>query len=481
MVKFRKRKYDKKKKKSYKSTQAFRSVISTRGGFSIPVAFGKTPTLKDLNIGSKVLLGAVAKAGIEEAERFVAGRAKNISINVGKTKVKLATEPTVGGGGGNRRPSPLSEISSRHAISGSNHLFTAHKHKWNVNAGRHTARWIKNEAKQNGDNQLVLRDTLTSYHMDNVSRSQLSKDFGFNQKLQWFINASQFGVTADDLRNQYTYTGNYDSSKLANQICYLGISKLRSIATITNMNRYVPCRVKVSLVDIGRNYDPKDIFAASCNAVPAAQDESAMPMAFQYSHATFGNVVGDSVLVDVSSPGVRSSNTWKDACSIAATKTFRLAAGDHLEVDYEQRLGSGLRLDKLFGYEDSGSNYVTTKPITYALLIEAYGEQVELVDNSDQTKVMKGTCIGNLQCEFKKMIYGPNSSYNASTGINSTTGLGSNEGWYSHRFPLRVISRATTENFTINKYNLDHNLVDGVNYSIPIMSDAVSVTAGTNT
>lgn len=467
------------KRKSYAASKA----LGYRGGFSTKLprkSFSKYAS-PALEAGWNSLLRSAKQKTTNEAKEFLNRVVRDTTINVGKTKVKMVRNPSLGVVGSPNSKSPSEEMSARNSISGSNHLFSAHKHSWNVTAGQKPSKWLNTQATLGGESKIKFRDTIETYDMENVNRSALSRDFGFNQKLQWFISNTQFGFRADDLDQEFSFSGEYDSSRIADQTTYLGIKSLLSKAKITNMNRYVPVKVKVSLISLLRNYDPDDIMLESANNNPTSQEEGAMPIAFQYSPITNNpTAIGESVLVDIKSPGVKAANSWKDGATTIATKTFKLAAGDNLEVNYNQLCGSGVRLDKLFGYQDSNS-YKATKPITFSLLIEAYGEEVELVDVLDTTKVMKGSCIGNIQCEFSKYINGVAPSRSARAVINDGVSLGSNRGWYSKRFATKVISKTTTANFTVKKYNLNHNLVDDVNYSIPVMSDSIKVTAGTNT
>lgn len=461
-----------------KKKKQIKRVLGYRGGFSTPMAFKRVPK-QSLPQGWNSLLRQASKTTTDKAKSLLNEVTKNAKIRVGKVEVSMARNPNAGVTGPTKVKSPMEEISSRHAISGKNHLFTAHKHTWHVTCGKEPAAWLKRAAVDNGTDHNKFRDTLEIYDMDNANRSDLSKDFGFNQKLQWFVNPLHFGWRMDDLDSEYSFNDDYNSSKIAEQAAYMGVTKLRSVAKITNMNRYVPLKLKVSLVNIRYDLRPELVMEQSCNSDVLDQDNGAMPIAVQFTPNTAGTAFGDYVLVDPDSKGVKSANIFKDTCSIIATKSFKLAAGDHLELTYDQLCGSGLRLDKLFGMDDTtGINSAT--PITYTLLIEACGEQVELVNVNDPTIVMKGSCIGNIQCEFSKFIYGVNSSKDAFEVINPAVGLGSYQGWRTRRFATRVYSKSVTANFTNKKYNLSHNLVDNVNYSIPIMSDATVTTAGTN-
>lgn len=485
MVKSYKRKYWGRRKSSF-TPKSLKSVKKIRGGFVVPSpgrvhpGYVFKPTKgRPLVTQWKDFKKSAERKTKEEVKRFQKGFSLSLGFKIGKTALRLATSPDAGVSNPSNTRTVIETLSARQPISGTNKLFTAHKHSWKVDFGYKPSGWLKDVIKDNGFSTSEVHDTTIDVPMG-ATREELTKDFGFNRKLQWLIPVDWFGFDTD-LLNSLTYESSYDTSRTATQTAYAGISNLRSYSQITNMNRYVPMYLKVSLVGFKNGSTPRDTFLDACantfTGDPAVwtQVEGAMPVVNQMSQRVNGTS-GPYVYVDPHSSGVKGANNWKENARIVASKTFKLSAGDHLEIEYDHRSGSGIRLDKLFGYRNS-SVYNAATPVTFMLLIEAHGEMVELV-NTAGTQVMKGTCIGSIQTEFKTFIQGAGSQRDVQTAINTS---GTRKGYLYKHYPVKVYSNSLndTTDISVKRFNLAYNEL-GTSYSIPIMSDADSMDAGKN-
>ena len=141
------------------------------------------------------------------------------------------------------------------------------------------------------------------------------------------------------------------------------------------------------------------------------QTDGAMPHTYQLNVPSSQNFLGTKVFVDPRTAGIKVSDKFKAANEIVETKTVRLSAGDHIELNYIHNFGRGIRLDKLHGLREDGST-VPSFPYTYTLMVEAFGEKVECYNAALPNAIYKGTCVGTLAFEFSRRVEGISDSRN---------------------------------------------------------------------
>jgi hypothetical protein len=427
----------------------------------------------------RTLIDKAARGKSSTATRLLKELSKPLSVKLGSEILKLTKTPGEGVTAPLDSEVPFSTNLTVRNISGANRLYAASEHKVNFKSGLPEGRWLRNLKQSNGESVLTTVSTIVSDQGSlSVNRTELVQDFGFNQKLQLMVNTDLFGFTINEMYNEFKLS-TLDSSHVADQIVYGAVSKLSSMVTITNLNRYVPAKLKLHLCRITNNFvNYATAFDEGLNDVSGTQIEGAMPEKWQLSFNNTTNYLGIRTLVDPATKGIKAAPSWRTNIEIVDTCKVKLSAGDHAFVKYVHELGRGLRVDKIYGMEEDNT-VSSNHPITYVLFIEAEGEKVEAVSNTDSNKIYKGTSIGSLSFEFKKQITGSRPVVETIDMQNA----GSYKGWRGENYAIRVYSKRSQLPDTSKTFNVDFVDVKagvGGTHNIPIMSDAIETEAGRN-
>jgi hypothetical protein len=205
------------------------------------------------------------------------------------------------------------------------------------------------------------------------------------------------------------------------------------------------------------------------------QIDGSMPRLYQQESIQTNTIVGNSIMVDPKTNGIRTSEKWKSSMKVIESKTVKLYAGDRIKLVYDHMCGSGIRLDKLHGCEKDNS-WNNDHPITYSLMIESWGEEVDAYAYADANKVIKGSCPGSLQFEFSKHITGIGPSATGANQILTTTA----KGYISNRYAVKVYTKSPLSLLTRRSFGTYAELTSttGSSYRIPVMSGAEVQNAG---
>lgn len=473
--------------KRRKKKRFAKKVFGIRGG-SIP-GYIKTPLVKELQkVASEKASPKKVTSFVEKvidkaaggrsstASRILKELAKPIGVKVADGIMKMADPPTGGVLSPETVAQPFVASDGVKRISGSNGLYIAREHKVKFSFGPPPGQWLRDMARLGGTNKKVISDTSVDYPLTELERANLNKTYGLNQKLNLAVSTNHFGFTRTDLLSLLDLN-DITSSKLREQSCYASISSLNSNVTITSLNKYVPCYVKLYLcrLKVTKNeWDKIVTYTANTFSDPTVQLEGHMPVYLQQSTISDKHL-GESVLVDPKSKGIRSADIWDASVEVVQVKKVKLSAGDRVKVSYQHKTGSGIRVDKLHGML-SNTNFAAEHPITYCLMVEAWGEEVDAHTVAATTNVIKGTCPGALQFEFDKSISGSRVPSLPGSAINT----GPNQGYLSSHYAIKVYNKDIIESTTARRYNADYSQLGSL-YEIPLMSAAYEVEAGTIT
>lgn len=365
--------------------------------------------------------------------------------------------------------------------SGANGTYVSKLHKVYYNIGQKPTRSINEVCKENGSTVLKLSDTI----YDNVStleRPQLTQTYGFNQKLQLIPQPDYFGFNIRRLAETYEISNiALVSPTNREQKVYGCVKSLNSVARITNINKYTPCYVKIHLIKYKGNETFRNALTNATNAALGTQTEGAMPEKHQLSLKDVTNTFSSSVLVNPRTTGIKASSEWKASVEIVASCSRKLHTGDTLQFSYKHLCGPGLRFDELDGYWND-SSVLNDFPITYGLLIEAHGPQLEAVHSATAGARYLGTSPGMLSFEYQRSVEHALPSRDQQTGVN----IGSTGGYLSQKTAIRVFTKEETSLRSGNAiYNVNYSDIgtgpgSGTIY-IPVMSDKVVDDAGAKT
>lgn len=355
--------------------------------------------------------------------------------------------------------------------SGVNHTFNSNLYKAKFTAGQKITRTSRELGKLNGITHKNLIDTTRDIG-DATLREQLSQKFGFQQKIQGFVDTAYFGYDYNDIENLFSGLSTISSAINKDQIAYGMLQNLNSFVRVTNVNKFLPVTLKLHLIKMQNpGSDPHELFPAVCNLTPdVVQDEGAMPRIYQFGQATTDSIIR-SVVVDPKSTGIRAAYEFKASVDIVKTITKKLYTGDSLEFNYNHLVGPGIRLDKIAGMSD-GVGFDVNYPITYALMFEAHGPIIEAIsgDSNTPNRRYSGTGPGLLSFEFKKSITGVKRS------LDATYNTGTAKGFLSTNLAVRVFTPSSLDS-TAKRFNVDYSsirtspTVGGSGVYVPIMSD----------
>jgi len=406
------------------------------------------------------------------AVKFLTEISKPFAFKVADSIVKLVNAPASGVTAPEGTELPLFTKAAHKRISGKNHLYTAKEYKVKFTSGKEPGSWLKGLKRTNGNSVLQLNDTTRQYPLESANRSKLVTNIGFNQKLQTAISTDLFGFTFSSLK-PYFGTDDFDSSHIKEQIAYGAVSNLQSRATITSLNRYVPTYVKMNLCRIEATSDHwSNAFKEGMNTSLLAQVDGAMPFYWQQNTPPLPDLLGTPVFVDPKTPGIKGAEKFKANIHVVASKTIKLYAGDRIKLDYDHMCGSGIRVDKLHGI-DRDTSWDNDHPVTYCLMIESWGEEVDAHSAVSADNIIKGTCTASLQFEFSKRMIGslPLVDHNNILSGDPVKGFKSTD------FAIKVYSKNSIGAATRRYFGEYSALNDPAGYSIPVMSDAFETEA----
>lgn len=476
--KLKARPYQTKLSAGFRSGSAFKSVSAKAKKALVKEAkdvFGKHYTPERLATFVSKAAEATARGRSQTARRVIDLLAVPLHVGVAEGVMRLLPPPIAGVASSDKKSLPNITSLNTSLISGKNSLYNAKEHKLKFTSGREPGSWLRSIEKLNGSHTIQVNNTTEQYPLVDTDRAYLVKNYGLNQKMQLAVNTERFGFTFSSLLDYFSI-GTYDTNKIRTQVAYGAISKLTSKATITSMNRYVPVFVKVSLcrVETAINHF-EGAFQEGINSTNIQQIDGAMPLFYQQENNQAGTLLGESISVDPKTPGVRASEKFKAAVQVLESKTVKLYAGDRIKLQYDHLCGSGVRLDKLHGV-DRDSSWNNDHPITYSLMIESWGEEVDAYLYSNPDHVIKGTAPGSLQFEFSKHVTG---IAPLKTGAEQQN-TGANDGYFSNRYAVKVYTKSPLTS-QVRRYfgtYADLTTTTANGYRIPVMSDATVGEAG---
>jgi len=470
------------KRRKRKSTKA---ALGVRGGFINKAALQKRganfvlkhATAKNIE---KIIEGTVehvAGGNADVASTVLKKLAKPTAVRIAKNmSVKLTEAPSDGVTSPANVEIPSLIQTGVRSVSGSNGLYTAREHRVHFESGNKPGKWLRNMARTGGFHADKILDTTESIGLTSTSRNLLTVKGGLNQKTQIGVGTNYFSWSLQDLYDKLSMS-TFDSSLIKEQIAYAAVSKLRSTATITSLNKYVPTYVKLSLVKViptSELWTNTIVDALNTDLVTPTQIDGAMPVFLQQDAATT-DLLGTTVRVDPKSSGIKAADKFKVATEIIVSKTIKLPAGDRIKLSYDHLCGSGVRLDLIHGMERDGS-FLNDKPVTYNLLVEFWGEEVDAYSEPNVDRVIKGTCPSVIQFEFTKTIEGMAPPKTIETSFNTSA----DKGYLGQQFALRAFTK-TPLTEQVRRYfgtYADLTTSGGTGYRVPILSDATASLAG---
>lgn len=436
-------------------------------------AFKSKPSFKNANTLYKQFEKTLTSEGRTWGKYLLSLAASKTSVEIGKQIIKRAAPPLTGVSTSADEIPTTSDIST-HYVSGKNGLYHSREHRIKFFSGNNYGRWMRNIIKTDGIQTLKRGDTTETLGLGSTDRANLTYRFGAGQKGQVKFLDSVCGFRVGEITPLFDLAG-LDTSTTADQTAYGAISMLRSQVTVTSLNKFVPMYVKFYLLKA------KDVSATSqaqfddcCNSDINIQQNGRMPRYFQQTAPTVTTHYHE-VKVDPKTRGVRAADNWETAFEIVQSRTVKLSAGDRVKVDYMHLLMSGVRLDNLYNYVKS-PDFSTDHPICYTMMMEVWGEEVDIQAFTDANQTIKATSPGVVQFEFAKWLKGVRNNEPGVDYIDSDP----QQGWKVGDFAVKVYTRkpviGTTRRWNSNYSNLNQNNASG--YKVPIMSDATEGDGG---
>lgn len=418
-----------------------------------------------------MLVGALLDKAIsgksERAATFLKTMAEPLEPMVRGEILKLIT-PTLGGVSGPPNiqiPSFSSDGVKR--ISGKNSLYTAKEYRQSFRAGNSSGRWMRELAKTNSITKEIISDTQSDYMLDSAGRGSLTRVTGSNRKSQMIIDPALFGETIAFPNSLFTLSG-MDTTLAVSQTLYGAISSITSKMSLTSLNRYIPMYVRLSLLRNKVSVNtPAQSFADCYNDVFTVQDNGAMPSYYQNTSPLLSSGFWSEVTVDPKTPGVKSADNWKNNFDVVYSKKTKLYAGDRVKFDYKHLFGSGINLSKVYGMVKETDDFASGTQITYSLMIEAWGEEVDILSVATN-QVIKATAPVSFQLEFKKEF--------TAAQRDLTIDDRATRGFESSKYAVKAYTKRLVD-ATARRWNDSHGNL-GVNYIVPVMSDATEQEGG---
>lgn len=472
-------------KKRTKVSKATKRALGVKGGFAKLPPFITRPlyqefgrqTGKYLNpnslnrfyekVASNYTFGKTAYAR-DLIRRF----ATPVTLEVGKAAVKMAQGVVNGVVQPEGVDTPISISHESMNRYNQKAAVVGKTHKINFTAGESKGKWLSRLTKLTGVAELVNLDTQVNLPLTSSTRSDLTFETGANRKSQILISPDYTCMTLGHLNTMFSLSAK-DTNQVKDEIVYGGIPSVKSEITITSLNKYLPTYVKVTLLNPLRLKEVWNNNWFNCvNSNLTSQNNGALPLYYQMDNPEIGREKFRRLEVDPATNGIKSSAAWKTSFDVIATKTVKLDAGDMLKVTYEHLFKSGVRLDTAYALVKDG--YPTTMPLTYMMMVEFWGKEVDAYEVGVPANVIKCTLPSVIQFEFKRKythvrastdIADVNTSTNTWTNLNNTA--------------VRVFSNSKLEPFDPAQRRWSDSYINmGINYVVPIMSDTTQQDAG---
>lgn len=378
---------------------------------------------------------------------------------------------------------PLLTSETMRRLTGQQGLYSSKKHVVRLKTGQPPTRANMMMSKLYGINNLCHFDTIRDNTISDSERQSLTVTAGFNQKTQFMFASNLTGYNLSEFDGIF---GVSDDNPLVTrqQTAYANIQYMRTIMKITNINKFLPIKLKIHLITYQQQDISYDSFLPSCcNIDLVNQLTLGMPVNNQLTVAS-ASTYKDQVSVDPLSNGILSSAEWKGQMEILHTISQKIPAGDILEFDWKHFCGPGVRLDKLYG-EVKNSSTNAIGPIAYGFLFEMVGVPVEGYRADDATIRYLGTGPGALSFEFRRTMLGSNIPLFTTSDAASAYG-----GKTSSVYGMRVFTKDITRHHTVASATRIKNfspadIVSTAGTSsqivIPIMSQALSEDVGVKT
>lgn len=467
--------------------KTIKKLLSLRGGFATPrrvPSHISKPLQRELekiastNVSpervSKFidrLVDRAARGKSSFAVRMLKELAKPASIRISGKVLSLLDSPSEGISSTPGSPIPAMEEQSKSRISGRNSLYSMSEYKYNFSAGNSSGTWLRGIEKTNGLSIIKDVDSTENLKLDDANRSLLTVKGGANQKIQISMNLNYFGWTNQEIASHFSLSS-LDTSQIRDQSAYGAIKKLNSKISFTSLNKYVPIFVKLYfLKQIIPNVTTSLAFQSCCNTDINTQENASMPRYWQQAVPS-ANSYYTYVYVDPKSRGVRGSDNFLTNFEVVKTKKFKLYAGDRLKVNYDHLFGSGVRLDSLYSFLKEAAIFTEATPITYNLMVEIWGEEVDVASINVPQNTIKATAPFAIQMEYSKTREGVRPLERAGDQLVS----GSPGGWIVASYATKVYTKAPIDTTSRRWYDSYGNL--DTTYYVPVMSDATAQSGG---
>lgn len=422
------------------------------------------------------VIDKAAKGKSHYAAELLKQLAKPLAVKTGEAITRLVLPPEAGATSPSGTAIPMTSGINVHRISGANKLYTAHEHVIKFTSGSKYGRWMKEMMKTHGTSSVKDAATDEQYLLDDPERDLLTKYAGANQKIQLIPRTAWFGYSSQSFDSAFPNLFALQSSHMREQVAYGAISNLISNCTVTSLNKYFPIYLKVHLVALKNTMVlPRTLIERGSNASIITQDDGAMPLYCQQDVFWNDNFTA-GVHVDPKSKGVLASVNFKEMAQIIETRKVKLAAGDRCTINYNHMLPSGLKLDRLYAIRKENDVYAEPVPITYFLMLEAYGEECDVYSATDNANVIKATAPLAIQMEFSRYRKGVRPETTATEAFNSA----SYKGWLSNDWAVKVYTKSPIKSGASRWFG-DYSKLNtgGVGgYYVPVMSDAAERDAG---
>jgi hypothetical protein len=253
---------------------------------------------------------------------------------------------------------------------------------------------------QFGSSNLELTNSQSDA-IDSISRSNLSKAFGFNQKRIDFLNTKFYGVIND--YNKIYKIADWKGGEHSREVPYGLVKEEKSYLKIRNSNVYHAINIKLSLVKIlDDDLDMPILYRKTFNKDYNIQDVGTVPCAYQISSRDLEANDFMNTILTYPSLNVTMSSNFKVQAKIVKTFFKMLNPGDTLDFRMIHHCGPGIRFDIAQSYLSNGQSK-GTQPSSYGIIVEAFGTPCEGVRYKDDA-VFQGTSPGYYNYEYKKQI-----------------------------------------------------------------------------
>lgn len=466
--------------------KSLKKVTKYRGGFT-PSSFtpkSKAAAARAISKTTRSFVSSRAKgrSALEAAAEAAAVLAKPLAAKVGAEIVGSAVAASKWSSSIGNQGAVTTTSESTKMVTGSRGISTGKKYTTSFAAGAPVSRTLLAKEKMSGASRFVWKSSIDTYSITedppsaSNHRDEFSNTTGWNRKLQKMFTLDWGAWRAKDVVGFYTPLATFAQNKDQEQIIYGDVHYLGQKYTITNCSNYLPVYVKLTLVALHKPHDQtlQENFSDMKNDSLTASKSGAMPLYTQLTTGATGDV-SSAISVDPRSTGVFASNVFKERFKKAKSFTKKLSVGDIWEFDYKHFMGSGVRLDALLG-DNSGSN----DPVTYQIIIDAWGPQVDLVryDSTETAQTRRAVGSGPAHIAYEIDKY-------AKIGLQSDEMemAGSNNGIESTDYGYRLFQKGRKEdNLTrvssVGYSNIKTNPTATGDYFIPVTTDATITNAG---